>query len=178
MGGQDQSRAPGTAGGPATTRILFVCLGNICRSPTAEGVMRSLVAEAGLIERIWLDSAGTGSWHVGSPPDRRAVAAARNRGIALSGLARQVSRGDFETFDLLLAMDRANMRDLFQLAPGEPGREKVRLLREFDPQGAVGGDLEVPDPYYGAPGGFEEVLDIVQTACAGLLARIRAGEPA
>ncbi|MGO8904457.1 MAG: low molecular weight protein-tyrosine-phosphatase [Solirubrobacteraceae bacterium] len=178
MGGRgQQARAPGTVGGPGATRILFVCLGNICRSPTAEGVMRSLVAEAGLVERIELDSAGTGRWHVGSPPDRRAVAAARSRGIALGGHARQVSPGDFEAFDLLLAMDRANMRDLVQLAPGKPWREKIRLLREFDPQSAGDRDLEVPDPYYGAPGGFEEVLDIVQTACAGLLARIRVGEP-
>jgi len=157
-------------------RLLFVCLGNICRSPTAEGVMRALVHEAGLQESIELDSAGTGAWHVGSPPDARAAAAARARGIALEGSARQVRRDDFDDFDLVLAMDRSNLRELRQLADGEQGRAKVRLLREFDPASAGDRDAEVPDPYYGAAGGFDEVLDLVQAACAGLLARIGAGE--
>jgi protein-tyrosine phosphatase len=155
-------------------RILFVCLGNICRSPTAEGVMRQLVREAGLEADVELDSAGTGGWHVGSPPDERATAAARARGIALEGTARRVRGEDFERFDLLLAMDRANLRALQRLAPGERERAKVRLLRDFDPASADG-DREVPDPYYGAGGGFEEVLDVVQAACEGLLAEIRAG---
>jgi protein-tyrosine phosphatase len=159
-------------------RLLFVCLGNICRSPTAEGVMRSLVAEAGLEESIELDSAGTGGWHVGSPPDERAIAAADARGIALGGFARQVSVDDFDDFDLILAMDRSNMRELRQLAPGQSERAKVRLLREFDPASEGERDPEVPDPYYGAPGGFDEVLDLVQAACTGLLARIIAGEEA
>jgi protein-tyrosine phosphatase len=159
----------------APTRLLFVCLGNICRSPTAEGVMRSLVAEAGLQSSIELDSAGTGAWHVDSPPDARAAAAAHARGIALEGLARQVRREDFDDFDLILAMDRANLRELRQLAGDERARAKVRLLREFDPD-AGDQDLEVPDPYYGGPGGFDEVLDLVQAACAGLLAQISAGE--
>ena len=158
-----------------TVRVLFVCLGNICRSPTAEGVMRSLVREEGLMEIVEVDSAGTGGWHVGSPPDRRATAAARARGITLEGFARQVSREDLDDFDLVLAMDRSNMRELRQLARGEEERAKVRLLREFDPASLQDGDLEVPDPYYGARGGFEEVLDLVQAACEGLLARIRAG---
>ncbi len=156
-------------------RLLFVCLGNICRSPTAEGVMRSLAHEAGLEDSIELDSAGTGDWHVGSPPDARATAAARARGIVLDGYARQFSREDFDDFDLVLAMDRSNMRELRRLAPGEEERAKVRLLREFDPRSAGDGELEVPDPYCGAPGGFEEVLDLVQAACVGLLAQIRAG---
>lgn len=156
-------------------RILFVCLGNICRSPTAEGVMRALVSEAGLEAEIVLDSAGTGEWHVGDAPDRRAAAAARKRGIALDGAARTVRRADFETFDLLLAMDRANLRALEQLAPDSQAREKVHLLREFDPEGAGERDLDVPDPYYGAAGGFEEVLDLVQAACRGLLSQIEAG---
>ncbi len=159
----------------APTRLLFVCLGNICRSPTAEGVMRSLVAQAGLEESIELDSAGTGAWHVGSPPDARAVAAAQARRIALAGSARQVRAEDFDDFDLVLAMDRSNLRELGRLAGGERGRAKVRLLREFDPN-AGDQELEVPDPYYGAPGGFDEVLDLVQAACAGLLAQIAAGE--
>ncbi len=157
------------------TRLLFVCLGNICRSPTAEGVMRSLVAQAGLQESIELDSAGTGAWHVGSSPDARAVAAARARGIALEGSARQVRPQDLDDFDLVLAMDRSNLCELRQLAGDERGQAKVRLLREFDPN-ADQEDLEVPDPYYGAPGGFDEVLDLVQAACAGLLTQISAGE--
>jgi protein-tyrosine phosphatase len=157
-----------------SVRLLFVCLGNICRSPTAEGVMRSLTERAGLEREIELDSAGTGSWHVGSPPDARAAAAARRRGIQLGGAARQVGAQDFESFDLLLAMDRENARDLRAAAGDEEQRAKVRLLREFDPESAASGSLDVPDPYYGAPGGFEEVFDIVQTACEGLLAEIRA----
>jgi protein-tyrosine phosphatase len=158
--------------------VLFVCLGNICRSPSAEGVMRALVLEAGLQDSIEIDSAGTGGWHVGSPPDARAVAAARARGIALDGYARQVERSDLDAFDLVIAMDSANTRELRQLAISDEQRVKVRLLREFDPAGAGGGsrDLDVPDPYYGAPGGFEEVLDLVQAACAGLLEQIRAHE--
>jgi low molecular weight protein-tyrosine phosphatase len=159
-----------------------VCLGNICRSPTAEGVMAKLVHEAGLEHEIHLDSAGTGGWHVGGRPDQRATAAAKARGISLEGKARMVRPEDFENFDLVLAMDAANLRELRQLAPGEAERAKVRLLREFDPgahdpddrvKGA--GDLDVPDPYYGASAGFEEVLDLVQAACEGLLAQIRAG---
>jgi protein-tyrosine phosphatase len=155
-------------------RLLFVCLGNICRSPTAEGVMRALVEQAGLEGAVELESAGTGSWHVGSPPDARATAVARRRGIRLDGRARQVRAEDFERFDLLIAMDRENRDELLRLAPGAQERAKVRLLREFDPSSAR--DLDVPDPYYGASGGFEEVLEIVQAACAGLLERIRAGE--
>jgi protein-tyrosine phosphatase len=158
------------------TRLLFVCLGNICRSPTAEGVMRSLVSEAGLERSVALDSAGTGAWHVGSSPDARAVAAAHARGITLGGSARQVRPEDFDDFDLVLAMDRANMRELRRLADGGSARARVRLLREFDPASAAADDLEVPDPYYGGAGGFDEVLDLVQAACAGLLEQIAAGE--
>jgi protein-tyrosine phosphatase len=159
-------------------RVLFVCLGNICRSPSAEGVMRALVLEAGLEDRIELDSAGTGGWHVGSPPDERATAAAAARGIALEGSARRVRADDFDDFDLILAMDRSNLSDLRELARSEDQREKVRLLREFDPAGEGVEDLDVPDPYYGAAGGFEEVLELVHAACRGLLEQLRAGEPA
>ena len=156
-------------------RLLFVCLGNICRSPTAEGVMRSLVAREGMEGQITVDSAGTGAWHLGSAPDARARAAAAERGIDLSGRARQVQPEDFETFDLVLAMDRENERLLRGMARDEQERSKVRLLREFDPASVEAGDLEVPDPYYGAAGGFEEVLELVQAACEGLLAEIRSG---
>ncbi len=158
-------------------RVLFVCLGNICRSPSAEGTMRALVREAGLQEEIELDSAGTGGWHVGSPPDERASAAAARRGIALEGSARRVRGDDFDDFDLILAMDSANLDELRQLAGGsETARAKVRLLREFDPASDGSGELDVPDPYYGAGDGFERVLDMVDAACRGLLAQIRAGE--
>jgi protein-tyrosine phosphatase len=159
-------------------RVLFVCLGNICRSPTAEGAMRALVREEGLEDSIELDSAGTGNWHVGSPPDPRAIAAALARGIALEGCAREARREDFDDFDLVLAMDRSNMRELRRLAPGAQALAKVRLLREFDPASAGAEDLDVPDPYHGAAGGFDEVLDLVQAACRGLLEQIREGEPA
>jgi protein-tyrosine phosphatase len=142
------------------TRILFVCMGNICRSPTAEGVMRHLLAERGLDGEIEVQSAGTGGWHAGNPPDRRSAQAAAARGITLEGAARQVTRSDFEDFDLLVAMDRENLADLRAIAP--PGTEhKLRLL--------LGDGRDVPDPYYGGARGFEDVLDLVQTACEQLL---------
>jgi protein-tyrosine phosphatase len=156
---------------PGRVSVLFVCLGNICRSPTAEGVMRALVDEAGLQERIALDSAGTGAWHIGEPPDARATEAARRRGIALAGAARQVRPNDFEEFDLILAMDRANLRALNRLAPDERAQARVRLLREWD--SSADGDLDVPDPYHGGPDGFEQVLDLVQAACVALLEELR-----
>jgi low molecular weight protein-tyrosine phosphatase len=157
-------------------RLLFVCLGNICRSPTAEGVMRSLVVEAGLQDSIELDSAGTGAWHVGSPPDARATAAARSRGTVLEGHARQVTPEDLDFYDLVIAMDSENMGALRALAPGRAQRAKVRMLREFDPASVDQGDLDVPDPYYGGEGGFDHVYDLVEAACRGLLERIQAGE--
>jgi protein-tyrosine phosphatase len=155
-------------------RILFVCLGNICRSPTAEGVMRHVVREEGLEDAIEIDSAGTGGWHVGAPPDERATAAARRRQIALEGAARKFSPGDFDAFDLILAMDEENRRDLLALAPDDDARAKVRLLREFDPASAADADLDVPDPYYGGDDGFEHVLDLVDAATRGLVDRLRA----
>jgi protein-tyrosine phosphatase len=145
-------------------RILFVCMGNICRSPTAEGVMRHLLAERGLDHEIEVQSAGTGGWHAGSPPDARSARAAAARGITLEGAARQVTRADFEEFDLLVAMDRDNLADLRAIAP--PGTEhKVRLL--------LGDGRDVPDPYYGGPHGFEHVLDLVEGACEQLLDELR-----
>jgi protein-tyrosine phosphatase len=157
------------------TRILFVCMGNICRSPTAEGVMRALVRDAGLEHAIVIDSAGTGGWHAGAPPDRRATAAARARGVTLEGAARQLTLDDFEDFDLLLAMDRENLAGIRAVAPSDEAAAKARLLREFDPDGAGAPDLDVPDPYYGGPQGFETVLDQVQAACRGLLDELRRG---
>jgi protein-tyrosine phosphatase len=168
-------RFDGAARERGCVSVLFVCLGNICRSPTAEGVMRALVREAGLQERIALDSAGTGGWHVGESPDARATEAAGRRGIALEGAARKVRPRDFEEFDLILAMDASNLRDLKRLAPDEQAREKVRLLREWGRAGSQSsdGDLDVPDPYYGGPGGFDEVLDLVQASCASLLQQLQ-----
>jgi protein-tyrosine phosphatase len=146
-------------------------MGNICRSPTAEGVMRGLLREQGLEDVVELDSAGTGDWHVGSPPDPRATAAAHARGITLAGAARQVARADFSGYDLILAADRRNLRDLEAILPPD-ATAKLHLLREFDP--ASDGDLDVPDPYYGGDDGFERVLDLVEAACRGLLDRLRA----
>jgi protein-tyrosine phosphatase len=148
-------------------RILFVCLGNICRSPTAEAVMRGLVRDAGLEDRIEVESAGTGNWHVGYPPDERSVAAALERGIELTGEARQVARGDFEAFDLLIAMDSQNRDDLLRLAQSDEDRQKVRLLRSY-----ADGDLDVPDPYYGGEEGFTNVVEIVERSCRALLEEI------
>lgn len=122
---------------------------------------------------VWLDSAGTGAWHLGSPPDRRARAAARARGIELGGRARLVCEQDFRESDLIVAMDRYNREELLAMAPDEASRAKVRLLREFDPQ--TPRSLDVPDPYERGPEGFELVLDLVQAACAGLLEQLRAG---
>ena len=144
-------------------RILFVCMGNICRSPTAEGVMRRLIAEAGL--DIEVDSAGTGGWHAGEPPDERATLAARRRGVTLEGAARQVRPSDFRRFDMLIAMDRGNLRELLAMAPDEESAAKVRLLVP---------DADVPDPYYGGDRGFETVLDMVEAACRELLDELRA----
>ncbi len=154
------------------TRILFVCMGNICRSPTAEGVMRALVAEAALEDRVELDSAGTGAWHTGEPPDPRARDAAGRRGIALGGVARRVVAEDFERFDLILAMDRVNLAALLDLAPDARARAKLHLLREFEPAGDGVRARDVPDPYAGGARGFEVVLDLVQAACRGLLAQL------
>jgi protein-tyrosine phosphatase len=156
-------------------RLVFVCLGNICRSPTAHGVMRHLVSEAGLSERISVDSAGTGDWHLGEPPDPRTCAAAKRRGVVLDHRAQRFTAKDFARYDLILAMDRNNQRDLERMAPTDADRAKIRLLRSFDP--AAPKDAEVPDPYYGGAQGFEEVYDVCDAACRGLLAHLRAAAP-
>lgn len=147
-------------------KVLFVCLGNICRSPTAEGVFRELVQQKGLNNRIVTDSAGTGSWHVGKEPDKRAQAAARTRGYDLSDLrARQAVVADFREFDYVLAMDRNNYVDLERLCP--PGYEdRLHMFLSFDPNCP---EEEVPDPYFGGAAGFDYVLDLVEEAANGLL---------
>ena len=148
------------------TRVLFVCMGNICRSPTAEGVFRAKVRAAGLESRIEIDSAGTHDYHVGRPPDGRASQAASGRGYDLSDLrGRQVSARDFRAFDLILAMDRDNLANLKKLCPAEH-QHKVRLYLSYSRRYP---NLEVPDPYYGGKRGFEQVLDMVEDAAAGLL---------
>lgn len=148
-------------------RICFVCLGNICRSPTAEGVMRHLVAARGRIAEFALDSAGTSGWHVGEPPDKRATAAAARRGIHLDGGARRIVGADLTRFDLVLAMDLDNLHAIQALAAQHPGTAKIALFRSFDPTAPP--DAEVPDPYYGGPQGFDEVIDICMRAATGLL---------
>jgi protein-tyrosine phosphatase len=155
-------------------RLLFVCMGNICRSPTAEAVMRDLLRREGLDGVVEIDSAGTGGWHVGDPPDRRSTAAAKARGIVMAGAARQVTAADFDSYDLLLAADAQNVAALRAAAPDAEAAEKVVLLRSFDRASVAAGDLDVPDPYYGGPRGFEAVLDLVEAACRGLLEDLRA----
>lgn len=154
----------------AKISILFVCMGNICRSPTAEGVFRKVVEEAGLQQRILIDSAGTHAFHAGSPPDSRARAAAERRGITLSNIrARPVHAGDFETHDYILAMDLDNLEILHHHAADEQ-RQKVRLFLEFSGRGE---QAEVPDPYYGGSAGFERVLDLVEEASRDILETLR-----
>jgi protein-tyrosine phosphatase len=151
-------------------RICFVCLGNICRSPTAHGVMARLIEQAGLASAVTIDSAGTGAYHIGELPDSRARAAARRRGLELTHRARQFTREDLDRFDLVLAMDTSNLGRLRELA-GDRATPRIALLRDFDP--AAGHGAEVPDPWGGGEDGFDEVLDQCERACAGLVAHIR-----
>lgn len=152
------------------TKVLFVCLGNICRSPTADGIFRNLLVREKLEQHIVVDSAGTGDWHVGKAPDTRTVAAARQRGYDLSILrARQVNKHDFAEFDYVLAMDKANLLDLQRMKPSTYTGH-LGLFLEF---GSRGDYSEVPDPYYGGTDGFELVLDLVEDAAQGLLNHIR-----
>lgn len=151
-------------------RVCFVCLGNICRSPTAEGVMAHLLKEEG-IQGIEIDSAGTSAHHIGESPDRRSTATARKRGIRLSGSSRQFVKPDFKRFDYVVAMDASNRSRLMALAPDEHARAKISLLRDFDPDSPP--DSEVPDPYYGGAQGFETVVDICLAGCRGLLDHLR-----
>lgn len=145
-------------------RVLFICLGNICRSPAAEGVMQSLVNERKMSDVVDVDSAGTSGFHVGEPADKRMRAAAKRRGLELTSRSRVVTRRDFSEFDLLVAMDRKNYRELHLLT--DTSGDKIRLLSDYlDPEWP----REVPDPYYGGDDGFEEVLDMLEAACPSLL---------
>jgi protein-tyrosine phosphatase len=152
-----------------TSRILFVCLGNICRSPAAEGAFLHALREAGLSELYVVDSAGTGAWHEGERADRRMREAAEARGFPLPSIARRISVEDFERFDHIFAMDATNLAALRRLAPQEH-QSKIRLFRDLDPEGR---GQDVPDPYYGGPEGFEEVLDIVTRTSRALLNELR-----
>jgi len=156
----------------STVRVLFVCLGNICRSPLAEGVFLSLLREAGADDRFEVDSAGTAGYHIGDLPDPRTRDVARRRGIELTSRARQVEAEDLDRFDYVVVMDSQNLADVRRLADGAEVRAEIRRLREFDDEN--GGDLDVPDPYYGGPQGFEDVHDIVERSCRRLLDHITA----
>ena len=152
-------------------RICFVCLGNICRSPTAEGVFRKLVVDAQLDRKLTIDSAGTGSWHIGELPDPRSREHAARRGYSLDHRARKFTVADFDRFDLVLAMDRDNYETLQRLARGRTQVPMIKMLRSFERDAAV--DADVPDPWYGDGEHFEEVLDICERACHGLLDHVR-----
>ncbi len=149
--------------------LLMVCLGNICRSPTAHGVMLDCISKKGLEDKVTVDSAGTGDWHIGAHPDPRAIAAAKTRGYAIDKLvARQVAASDFQRFDYILCMDRNNLKDLRAICPTSQ-QSKLHLLLEF----ANSSHETVPDPYYSGAQGFELVLDLVEDACGGLLEHVR-----
>jgi protein-tyrosine phosphatase len=151
-------------------KLLFVCLGNICRSPSAEGIMNHLIKQQGLADQIVCDSAGTSSYHIGSPPDRRMTAAAARRKIKLAGQARQFQLSDFEEFDLILAMDKDNYENISYLDRNGEYRHKIKLMCDFCTQHT---DREVPDPYYGGEAGFDYVIDLLLDACEGLLAYVQ-----
>lgn len=152
-------------------RLCFVCLGNICRSPTAEGIMLKLVQDQALSARVLVDSAGTSAHHIGERADPRTLQTAKRRGVHLPSVARQWQRSDFGRFDYVLAMDRQNQHHLLALATPDM-QAKVHLLRRFDPQHDPA-DADVPDPYYGGADGFERVFDICEAACRGLLTHLR-----
>ncbi len=155
----------------SAVEVCFVCLGNICRSPLAQGVFEALVAKEGLQDRIIISSAGVGSWHLGSPPDSRMQQTARAHGIHLNSRARQFQSSDFKQMDLVLAMDHSNLSDLKQMRPASELHDKLFLFRSFDPE--HNDDLEVPDPYYGGDKGFETVYQIVERTCPKVLAHLK-----
>jgi len=150
-------------------KVLFVCLGNICRSPAAENIMNHLIDQANLSDRILCDSAGTSSYHIGSSPDRRMTHTANQRGIKMAGKARQFKPEDFEQFDLILAMDQENYTNILRLDPLAKYPHKVKLMCEFCRHHPL---KEVPDPYYGGTEGFNQVIDLLLDACEGLLESI------
>lgn len=159
---------------PLKKQICFVCLGNIVRSPLAESLFLHLAEQAGVAHKYEADSAGTGPWHVGESPDPRMRRVAARHGLSYKGRARQFQRQDLESFDLILAMDQDNYGELLQMAVSDDQRQKIHLLREFDPQG--GPRAVVPDPYYGGIDGFEETYQVIERSCFGLLQALEAGK--
>lgn len=159
--------------GEAPIRLLFVCMGNICRSPAAENVMRHLLTQQGLDHRFELDSAGTIRYHAGNPPDERMTAAARGRGIAMEGRARQIQGEDLEKFDWVLVMDQDNLNDV-RIMADQHGRGEARVAMFCEFCDAHDED-EVPDPYYGGSEGFEKVLDLLEDGCSGIIRRFEEG---
>jgi len=156
------------------THILFVCLGNIIRSPLAARLFEHVAEQEGVGEKYRVDSAGTGGWHAGEGPDERMVRTAARRGFHYTNAARQVKRNDLDDFDVIIAMDLENRADLERLAANDKQRAKIRLLRHFDPEAE--GDVAVPDPWYGGPAGFNEAYDIIERSVRSLLAALEAGE--
>ena len=158
----------------AKKSILFVCLGNICRSPLAEGVFRSVLAERGMEDDFLIDSAGMGDWHAGQAPDHRAIAVARTNGLDISGQqARAITEADFERFDLILGMDRKNIRELREIAP-DASRDRIHLFLDYAGSGAK----EVPDPYFGDAAGFAETYRLIRAASEGLADKLAEVRPA
>ncbi len=155
-------------------KLLFVCLGNICRSPSAENIMNHLIKKEGLEDKIICDSAGTSSYHIGSPPDSRMKSAAKKRGINLKGKARQFEEFDLEFYDLILAMDKSNYQNILRLDYKKKYSDKVKLMCDFATQHT---DKEVPDPYYGGESGFDYVIDLLLDSCSELLNYCRANYP-
>lgn len=151
-------------------RILTVCAGNICRSPSAEAAIKEAAEEAGIAVEV--DSAGTGSWHVGEPPHAQAIAAGQRVGLAIDGRARRFTASDFDRFDVIVVMDRSNLRDVLALAPSLESKAKVRLFRTYDPASE---EEEVPDPWGGPDEGYDEVIEMVRASAAGLVASLTSG---
>lgn len=154
---------------PDPTKILFVCLGNICRSPLAEAVFRQQVRKRGVEDLFEIDSAGTSNYHAGCAPDRRSAQVARARGVEVVGQSRQLTDDDLRRFDYVIAMDAENLRDITAVHTATGGNARVHRLREWDPRPD---GVDVPDPYYGGPHGFDDVHDIVERSCAALLGHI------
>lgn len=150
-------------------KVLFVCLGNICRSPLAEGIMKRKIESAGLADQITIDSCGTSNYHIGDKPDVRTRSNAKMNGVELSHLGRQLTVNDLEEFDYILAMDRSNYQNILRLRNAEQYSPKIKLMREFDPEP---GD-DVPDPYYGGEQGFQDVFDILNRSVDGFITHLK-----
>ena len=157
----------------SSIKICFVCLGNICRSPLAQGVFKTLTEKENCQDLVQIESAGTGNWHIGKPPDKRMQATALKNGVVLNSLARQFQSEDFDRFDLIIAMDKTNLTDLSILCPPSIVKTKLKLFRSFDPKNFATKPLDVPDPYYGGEEGFDHVFEIVHRTSPNILKFIR-----